>query len=555
MTDRETLECDVVIIGAGPAGLSTAIRLAQLARETATELSIIVIEKGAEVGAHSLSGLVMDPVGLNALLPNWKNDTRFPLKTTVTDDSYSFLTSRNSWKIPPFLLPKALDNTGFLLGSLGETCRWLAAQAENLGVEIYSGFAATEILYDAQSCVTGIVTGDMGIGKDNQPKPGFAQGMNLKARYTVLAEGAKGSLSESIQQRFNLCSSSNPQSYGLGIKELWRVSPEHHKPGYVVHMTGWPLGLSQSGGGFLYHYGDNLVAVGLVTHLNYTNPTLSPFSEFQRLKTHPFLRPLFENGERLEYGARVIAEGGWQSVPKLVFPGGCLVGDAAGFVNTPRIKGTHNALLSGKLCAEHVFNALKTGEENTTLAPYDTIWRTSAIGKDLFPSRNFKPLWATFRHVGFFLAGIDLWLQQYLPFSFFGTLNFRKKDFEQLQTLSDVSPIIYDPPDNSLTFDRLSSLPFSGVFHEEDQPCHLLLADPRIPVEKNLVQYGEPARLYCPAQVYEIVYDNDLTKEKPRFIINASNCLHCKACVIKDPSQNIMWIPPEGGGGPNYQRM
>ncbi len=556
LPEREYMEFDVVVVGAGPAGLAAAIRLRQLAAQHDSDISIVVVEKGAELGAHALSGVVVDPCGLDQLLPEWREDVNRPLTTQVVDDKLYYLTEKSALPLPHAFLPKLMDNKGCFIGSLGNVVKYLGAKAEELGVEIYPGFAASEVLYDDQDRVIGIATGDMGIGKDGQPKPDFTRGMELRAKYTLFAEGARGSLSKEIIAHFKLDEGREPQKFGLGVKELWEIAPEKHKPGHVEHSMGWPLKDDSGGGSFLYHFGENLVSVGFVTHLNYANPTLSPFEEMQRFKTHPKFRDLFAGGKRIGYGARVIAEGGWQSVPKLSFAGGCLVGDAAGFINVPRIKGSHNAVLSGLLCANHVFEALQAGRSYDEVRSYEEAWRQSEIGKDLFPVRNVKPLLARFGTlIGTMAGGFDMWTMQLFGFSFFGTLKHGKPDHESYKPLSDVTPIFYPKPDNVLTFDRLSSVFLSNTNHEENQPCHLKLRDVSLPIAYNLPNYGEPAQYYCPAGVYEITYDDEATKANPRFVINFQNCIHCKTCDIKDPRLNINWTPPEGGGGPNYSEM
>jgi electron-transferring-flavoprotein dehydrogenase len=449
-----------------------------------------------------------------------------------------------------------MSNHGNLIGSLGNVTRWLGQQAEAVGVEIYPGFSAAEVLYNDEGAVIGIATGDVGVAKNGTVSERFTRGMELRGKYVIFAEGARGQLSKEIITRFKLDEGRDPQKYGLGIKELWQVTPEKHKPGLVQHSFGWPLDNKTGGGSFLYHYGDGLVSVGFVVHLNYENPYLSPFDEFQRFKTHPTISATFEGGKRLSYGARAITEGGWQSVPKLSFPGGALVGCAAGFVNVPRIKGSHNAILSGMLCAEHVNTALKAGRANDEIASYEAAWRTSAIGEDLKSVRNVKPLWSRFgTWIGVPLGGLDMWLNQLLKWSPFGTLKHGKADYQTLKPAADCKPIVYPKPDGVLTFDKLSSVFMSNTNHEEDQPAHLKLKDATIPVSQNLPLYGEPARLYCPAGVYEVLYENADIKLNPRFQINAQNCVHCKTCDIKDPSQNITWVAPEGGGGPNYPGM
>jgi electron-transferring-flavoprotein dehydrogenase len=453
-------------------------------------------------------------------------------------------------------MPKYMNNHGNYVGSLGALTRWLGAKAEALGVEIYPGFAASEVLYGDNGEVVGIATGDMGIGRDGKPKDNFTRGMELRGKYTLIAEGARGSLAKQLIAKFELQKGRDPQKFGIGLKELWQVSPEKFKAGLVQHSFGWPLGRGASGGSFLYHYGDNLMAVGFVVHLNYQNATLSPFEEFQRFKTHSLVKPFFDGAKRLSYGARAISSGGPQSVPKLVFPGGALIGCSAGFLNFARIKGSHNAVLSGMQAAEAAHAALGEGRAADELTAYDKGWRWSEIGRDLQPIRNVKPLWTRFGLIaGVPLGGLDMWLNQIFGFSPFGTLAHGKSDAKALQPLHFNQPIVYPKPDGKLTFDRVSSVYLSNTNHEEDQPVHLKLTDPEIPIKYNLPVYGEPARLYCPAGVYEVVYADEVAKTEPRFVINAQNCVHCKTCDIKDPSQNITWVPPEGGGGPNYQDM
>ena len=552
MTPREGMEFDVVIVGAGPAGLSAAIRL----KQKNPDLSVVVVEKGSEVGAHILSGAVIDPIGLDRLIPDWREDADAPIKTPVTDDHFLMLGPAGGIRLPNFLMPKLMSNHGNYIVSLGNVSRWLATRAEALGVEIYPGFAAAEVLYGEKGEVVGIATGDMGISKQNEAKDSFTRGMELRAKYTLFAEGARGSLTKTLIKKYRLDEGRDPQKFGIGIKELWQVAPEKHRKGLVQHSFGWPLDGTTGGGSFLYHLEDNLVAVGFVIHLNYQNPTLSPFDEFQRYKTHPMIRDTFEGGKRLSYGARAITEGGWQSAPKLTFPGGALIGCAAGFVNVPRIKGSHNAVLSGVQAADHIVAAIHAGRSNDELTDYEAGWRFSAIGADLRKVRNVKPLWSKFgTYIGIGLGGLDMWTNELFGFSFFGTLSHGKADFETLKRLKSVKPIIYPKPDGVVSFDKLSSVFLASTNHEEDQPSHLTLADPSIPVAKNLPLYGEPARLYCPAGVYEITYSNAETHSDPKFVINAQNCVHCKTCDIKDPAQNITWVTPEGGGGPNYPNM
>jgi electron-transferring-flavoprotein dehydrogenase len=543
---REAMEFDVVIVGAGPAGLSAAIRLKQLA----PDCSVVVVEKGSEVGAHILSGAVIDPIGLDRLLPDWRNEES-PIKTAVSDDRFYMLTQTGSLRLPNFMMPPLMNNHGNFIVSLGNVCRWLANKAEALGVEIYPGFAAAEVLYGPNGEVTGVATGDMGISKDGEPKASFTRGMELRGKYTLLAEGARGQLSKQIIARFALDRDREPPKFGLGLKELWQVAPEKHRPGLVQHTFGWPLDNRTGGGSFLYHYDENLVSVGFVVHLNYQNPYLAPFEEFQRFKTYPLVRETFAGGKRLAYGARAITEGGWQSVPKLAFPGGALIGCAAGFVNVPRIKGTHNAVLSGMLAAEHVATALAAGRANDELATYEAAWRESEIGRDLWKVRNAKPLWSRFGTlVGIGLGGVDMWTNTW-GFSLFGTLGHGEPDSATLKPAAECSPIVYPKPDGKLTFDRLSSVFLSNTNHEEDQPVHLRVADLDLEKRSEHDVYAGPSNRYCPAGVYEWVEE----ASGPRFVINAQNCVHCKTCDIKDPNRNITWVAPEGGGGPNYPNM
>ena len=549
---REGMDYDVVSVGAGTAGLSAAIRLKKLN----TDLGVAVFEKGSEVGAHILSGAVIDPIGLDRLIPDWREDPDAPLKTPVTDDRFYVLGPAGGVRLPNALMPGLMSNHGAYIASLGNVARWLGARAEALGVEIYPGFAAAEVLYGDNGEVVGVATGDMGVSKTGDVKDGFTRGMELRGKYVLFGEGARGSLSKQLIKRFALDADREPQKFGIGLKELWQVAPEKHRPGLVQHSFGWPLDMKTGGGSFLYHFEDNLVAVGFVVHLNYENPTLSPFDEFQRFKQHPLVRDTFVGGKRISYGARAITEGGWQSVPKLSFPGGALIGCAAGFVNVPRIKGSHNAVLSGMLCAEHVVAALAEGRANDELRSYEDAWRDSAIGKDLKRVRNVKPLWSKFgTAVGVALGGLDMWTNQLFGGSLFGTLKHGKPDYASLKRIDQVKPITYPKPDGVVSFDKLSSVFLSATNHEEDQPSHLRLTDPSIPVDRNLPLYGEPARLYCPAGVYEVVYADPEARTDPRFVINAQNCVHCKTCDIKDPSQNITWVTPEGGGGPNYPNM
>ncbi len=541
---------DVVIVGAGPAGLAAAIRLKQLAAERQQEISVCVLEKGAEVGAHILSGAVIDPIALDELIPEWRA-MGAPLHTPVCEDRFLVLSGNGSWRIPNGLLPPLMKNDGNYIASLGRLCHWLGQQAEALGVEIYCGFTGAEVLYDDAGAVRGIVTGDMRVAKDGSHSANYTPGIELHAKYTLIAEGVRGSLAQQLEQRFKLRSDVEPQKYGIGIKELWRVDPSRHQPGLVLHSQGWPLDQATGGGSFLYHMEENLVAVGFVVHLNYQNPHLSPFDEFQRFKTHPAIRDFFIDGERLAYGARAINEGGLQSIPKLVFPGGALIGCSAGFVNVPRIKGSHNAMKSGMLAAESVVEALAQQRANDELSAYPQALLASWIQQDLYQVRNVKPALTKFGTVlGTLYGGVDMWLHS-LGIKLPWTLKHGAPDHSTLKPASSSPALSYPKPDGVLTFDRLSSVYLSNTHHQENQPCHLQLKDAAVPITINLPRYDAPEQRYCPAGVYEIIWD----AEQPRLQINGQNCVHCKVCDIKDLTQNIVWTVPEGGDGPNYVNM
>jgi electron-transferring-flavoprotein dehydrogenase len=548
--ERETMEFDVVIVGAGPAGLAAAIRLKQLAAEQGHDVSVVVLEKGSEVGAHILSGAVIDPAALDRLLPDWRN-MGSPLQTQVSEDRFYYLTRSGGIRMPNLFMPPLMSNHGCYTGSLGSLTRWLAEQAEALGVEIYPGFAVTDVIFGAGGAVEGVITGDMGVARDGSHKDSYAPGIALRGKYTLFAEGARGSLSKMLIGKLGLDAESGPQKFGIGLKELWEVPEGKHRPGFVQHTMGWPLDDKTGGGSFLYHFGERLVSVGFVVHLDYANPYTDPFKEFQRAKTHPVIRSHLEGGKRIAYGSRALTEGGFQAIPRLAFPGGALIGCAAGFMNVPRIKGSHNAMFSGMMAAEAAFAALRSSRANDVLEAYPASVRSSDMAKELWRVRNVKPLWSRFgTRLGVMLGGIDMWLNTLFPF-LRHTLKHRKPDYATLNKASSATPIAYEKPDGIMTFDILSSVFLSGTNHEENQPVHLKLADPSIPIERNLPDYAEPAQRYCPAQVYEVVAEG----ERMRFQINAQNCVHCKTCDVKDPAQNITWVPPEGGGGPNYANM
>ena len=543
--ERETMEYDVVIVGAGPSGLSAAIQLKQLAAEHEQDVTVCVIEKGSEVGAHILSGAVIEPRALDELIPDWK-ERGAPLNTPATEDRFLLLTREISYRLPT---PPQMNNHGNYIISLGNLCRWLATQAEALGVEIYPGFAAAEVLYNDEGAVVGVATGDMGIDREGHPTDQFTPGMELRARYTLFAEGCRGSLTKTLCERFNLREGVDPQTYGIGIKELWEVDPAKHQAGKIVHTVGWPLDPSTYGGSFLYHMENNQVAVGFVIGLGYANPHLSPFDEFQRFKTHPDIRPTFEGGRRIAYGARAISAGGIQSLPKLTFPGGLLIGDTAGFLNMPKIKGTHTAMKSGIVAADAVFAAVTADRKADEVTDYPEQLRRSWLWQELYEVRNIKPSfsWGLWAAIGY--SALDTYVfRGKAPWTFH-----HKPDHTKLKKASECAKIDYPKPDGVISFDKLSSVFISSTNHEEDQPCHLTLKDPTVPIRINLALYDAPEQRYCAAGVYEIVRDGD--GNNPRLQINAQNCVHCKTCDIKDPTQNINWVTPQGGGGPNYPNM
>jgi len=544
---REKMDYDVVIVGAGPAGLSASIKIKQMN----PNLNVVVLEKGSEVGAHILSGAILDPCGLDLLFPNWKNKSS-PVKVKVKKDKFFIFGPSGSIKIPNFLLPPFMNNHNNYIVSMGNVCRWLASEAEELGVEIFPGMSCSEIVYGSSGEVKGVIAGEFGKNKKGEIGQNYEPGMELFGKYTLFSEGVRGSLSQKLIKKFKLDKEKEPQKYGIGIKEVWDVNPENHKIGEVVHSMGWPLGKNAGGGSFLYHAENNQIFVGFVTHLNYKNPYLSPYMEFQRFKHHPMIKSILSGGKRIAYGARAISEGGLQSVPKLTFPGGALLGCSAGFVNVPRIKGNHNAMLSGISAGEAVVNAISNGRKMDHLNEYEDKVLNGYISKDLKKVKNVKPLWSNYgMFASLILGGIDMWISHLFSFNILGTLKHKVNDAESTGKISNFKKIKYPKTDGIISFDRLTNVSFSGTNHYEDQPCHLRLNDKDIPVLTNLPLYDEPAQRYCPAGVYEIIYENDI----PKFQINSQNCVHCKTCDIKDPSQNIVWNIPNGGDGPNYPNM
>ncbi len=546
--EREAMDVDVVIVGAGPAGLSAAIRLKQLD----ADLNVVVLEKGSEVGAHILSGAVLDTVGLDKLIPDWK-ERGAPVNVPVKKDNFYMLGHGGSLRIPNFLMPPLMSNHGKYIVSMANVCRWLAEQAEALGVEIYPGMSCSELTYREDGSVKGVVAGVFGLNPDGTPGPAYEPGMELNGKYVFLSEGARGSLSKQAIAKYGLDRDADFPKFGLGMKEIWEVRPEKHREGTVTHTMGWPLGWKTGGGSFIYHLENNQVYIGLIVDLSYRNPHLYPYMEFQRLKHHPMIADLLEGGKRIAYGARVVTKGGYQSIPKSAFPGGALLGCASGLVNLPRIKGNHNAMLSGIEAAEAAVAAMQAGREGDTLEAYDARLRTGPVGRDLKPVRNVAPMngrWGTL--AGLALGGFDMWFQTLFKFSLFGTMKHGKSDAAATGKAADWPEISYPKPDGKLSFDRLTNVSFSATNHEENQPCHLKLADPTIPIRVNLPEYDEPAQRYCPAGVYEVVREEG---GEPRFVINFQNCVHCKTCDIKDPSQNITWTVPQGGDGPNYPNM
>lgn len=547
---RESMDYDVVIVGAGPAGLSAAIRLKQLNPDT----SVVLLEKGSEVGAHILSGAVLDPIGLEKLFPNFRDDSSCPVKQEVTSDHLAVLGKAGSLRLPNFIMPPLMSNHGKYVVSMGAVARWMGEQAETLGVEIFPGMSCSQLLYREDGSLKGVVAGEFGFEKDGSKGPNYEPGMELHGKYVFLAEGARGSLSQIAMKTYSLRDGADPQKFGLGMKEIWEVKPEHHQAGKVYHSTGWPLGMKRGGGSFLYHAENNQVFLGMIVDLNYENPNVYPYMEFQRWKHHPDVAAVLEGGKRISYGARVVTKGGYQSIPQAAFPGGALLGCSVGLVNLPRIKGNHNAMLSGVAAAEAADRALKAGRSADTLSDYDQEIHDGEIGADLRPVRNVAALNGRFGPFlgGMLMGGLDMWLQTLFKFSPFGTLSHKKNDAKSTEKAADHKLIDYPKPDGVLSFDRLTNVSFTNTYHGENQPSHLKLIDPNIPIDVNLPIYNEPAQRYCPAGVYEVVVEDG---KEPAFVINAQNCIHCKTCDLKDPSENILWTVPEGGGGPNYAGM